>query len=142
MKPAAKDGILPPRLPKGLALAGLAGLEYLVEISQVRLVEGDFSGVQAAGVLFEQVHIRRTVFLQARLERLRLFDCRLEGCECSGAVWEKARLRRVELAGCRMLGTDFAEGSFEDVRFSDCIMEGAVFGLAGFKSVRFEGCNL
>lgn len=142
MKTPAKNGILPPRLPGSLPLAAPEPLADRADWSQVRLAGSDFSSAQAADVLFDTVHLKRNLFLQSRLERLRLFDCRLEGCEGSGAIWDKAHLRRVELASCRLLGISLAEATFEDVRFSECNLEGAFFGSGVFKAARFEGCSL
>jgi uncharacterized protein YjbI with pentapeptide repeats len=137
-----KAGIRSPELPKALPPGTVEMLEEQAEVSQSRLERLDFSEVDAAGVLFEQVLVRHVGFFGAHLERMRLFDCRLEGCELSGVILEQARLRRVELSGCRMLGANLGEGMLEDVRFVECNLEGALFGMANFKAVRFEQCIL
>ncbi len=145
MTMTAHYGIQAPHLPKDMERTQLDTITEQSEITQVLLANCDFTdmlGVNKPGVLFEQVHCWHNVFLQARLQGMRLFDCLLERCDFSAVDWDKARLRRVEFLGCRLLGTNLSEAALEDVAFNGCTADGAFFSLAVFKRARFERCRL
>ena len=132
----------PPKLPKPLAAAQTTEIEEHELYSQLLFDHLDFSGTHAARPAFEQVLFRRSIFLQTHLPDLRLLDCRLEKCDTSAAMWEKAHLRRVEFNGCRMLGAVLIEAALEDILFTECLAEKINFGFAVLKITRFEQCNL
>ena len=56
-------------------------------------------------------------FTGATLERVRIIDTVLDGCELSGALLEEAMLERVELRNCRMSGVVMISSRLRDVRF-------------------------
>lgn len=138
----ASRGILSPRLPARLDEADFDRLADGDLAAQVRLTGQDFSGQKAARLGFEEVHLRRALFVQTRFLRPRLLDARLEACDLSAAAWEEAHLTRVEWLGCKLLAADLAHSQFEDVLYRECNLEKARFDLSTFKSARFEHCNL
>lgn len=142
MKPASKNGIRLPQIPKPLQPGEQTVLEDHENYSQQLFASRDFSTIQYSALAFDQVLFQRASFFQARIANLRMGDCRLERCDLSAAGWMGARLRRVEFSGCRLLGTAMAEGVLEDVLFQDCLAERANFGWTVFKGARFEKCDL
>jgi uncharacterized protein YjbI with pentapeptide repeats len=140
MKNTSRYGVRTPDLPKNLVKADFEPQEEPGEYFRVLLSNENLTGRELPHLVFEQVHLRHAVFLQASLPGLRASDCRLEHCDFSGARLEKARLKRLEFSGCRLLGTDFLEGVFEDLLFKDCIAEGCHFAMASFRAARFEKC--
>jgi uncharacterized protein YjbI with pentapeptide repeats len=140
MKNTSRYGVHTPDLPKNLVKVDFEAQEEPGEYYRVLLANENLTGRELPRLVFEQVHWRHGVFLQARLPGLRASDCCLEHCDFSGARLEKARLKRIEFSGCRLLGTDFLEGVFEDLLFKDCIAEDCHFALASFRAARFEKC--
>ena len=147
MKPASKNGIRLPNLPKPLTSGPLTDLEDHETYSQQLFTGRDLSPAENnitayRSLAFDQVLFQRVSFLESKIGSLRMSDCRMEQSDLSAAVWMGARLRRVELSGCRLLGTALAEGTLEDVLFQDCLAERANFSWAVFKNARFEKCDL
>jgi uncharacterized protein YjbI with pentapeptide repeats len=113
-----------------------------VHIFQTSLTGQDYTGLQAGGIILEQVRARKIQFLRSKIPGFRVVDSILETCEFSGADWEKAFFRRVVFQGCRLLGTQMLEGIFEDVEFINCQAEGLLMVATKFKNCRFLKCKL
>ena len=142
MKPAAKQGVQPPRLPKSLQAEVIESLADDGEYAAVSISGCNLAGQAAANVHFEQVHLRRTAFNQTQLPRLRMLDVRIEDSDFSGAVWEQAQLQRVEFIGCRLLGMQLFAARLQNILFQACTFEDAQLATAVCRAVRFEKCTL
>jgi len=70
--------------------------------------------------VFDQVILRHVSLSRARLPKMKMSDARLEACDLSGSLLQKARWFRVELIGCRLTGIQLSEFNGEDVLFRDC----------------------
>lgn len=134
--------IHPPRLPKPMPNTEPEVLADHAHIFQSTLSGLDYSGLQAGGLILEQVRARKVQLLRSKLPGFRAVDTVLETCEISGADWEKAFFRRVVFQGCRLLGAQMLEGIFEDVEFVNCQAEGLLMVAAKFKHCRFAKCKL
>jgi uncharacterized protein YjbI with pentapeptide repeats len=131
-----------PRLPKPMPTDGPETLADHVHIFQSILTGQDYSGLQANGVILEQVRVRKVQFLRAKMHGFRVVDSILETSEFSGGDWEKAFYRRVIFQGCRLLGPQMLEATFEDVEFINCQAEGILMVSTKFKNCLFSKCNL
>jgi uncharacterized protein YjbI with pentapeptide repeats len=67
------------------------------------------------------------------IERLRLVDVELEGCDLSGAVLVEANLTRVRFTDCRLTGAVLSGVKAEDVTLSGCRADGAVLRMSSWK---------
>ncbi|GAP12454.1 uncharacterized low-complexity proteins [Longilinea arvoryzae] len=141
MKSGSGGDLRPPKLPIDLTPIELAGLYDENEFSQASL-SGDCSDQSAAGLLFEQCAIRRVNLLNTHFSGLRVYNCRLDHCDLSGAQWEEARLRRTEWVDCRLRGASLIDSRCEDVNFSGCSMDDAFFAGVIFRAARFTRCSL
>lgn len=82
------------------------------------------------------VEIRGGVFTGARLDRFRIANTALIGCELSGTNLAEADLWRVELRDCRMSGVILEAARFRDVRIVGCKLDTA--SLRGSNAERLE----
>lgn len=142
MKAAPRPTDASPRLPKSLPARTLDALENHAEVTGSTLSNCDFTHQAASDLLFEQVILQHVIFLQTRINRIRLVDLHAVHSDFSGAQWEKAGLRRVEILNCRMIGIQLVEARLDQVSFKECNLESAVLASAVFKGARFENCNL
>jgi uncharacterized protein YjbI with pentapeptide repeats len=134
--------IHPPRLPRPMPSDEPERLADHAHIFQSLITGLDYSGLQAHGVILEQVRARKVQFLHSKMHGFRAVDSVLETCELSGADWEKAFFRRVVFQGCRLLGPQLLEATFEDVEFINCQAEGILMVSTKFKNCRFSKCNM
>jgi uncharacterized protein YjbI with pentapeptide repeats len=134
--------IHPPRLPKPMPTNDAEVLVDHIHIFQSTLTGLDYSGLEAGGIILEQVRARKVQFLRSKMHGFRAVDSIFETCEFSGGDWEKAFFRRVIFQGCRLLGPQMLEATFEDVEFINCLAEGILLVSTKFKNCRFSKCNL
>jgi uncharacterized protein YjbI with pentapeptide repeats len=98
--------------------------------------------INTSDILLEQVQLRKGIFAQTRLNKLCLFDGRVEVYDFSGSIWDKPRLNQVKFMGCRLSGVQWHEAQLDDVFFFDCSLEGAVLVNATCKGVGFKKCKI
>ena len=132
----------PPQLPADLAPGRLTTLDDEGEYVAMLLADSDLAGQSAGNVVFDQLIVRHASLSRARLPKMKMSDTRLEACDLSGALLQKARWYRVELVGCRLTGIQLSEFNGEDVLFRDCSMDSTMFTSGRFRSVRFEKCTM
>lgn len=82
------------------------------------------------------VELRGAVLTGARLDRFRISNSVLIGCELSGTNLAEADLWRVELRDCRMSGVILEAARLRDVRITGCKLDTA--SLRGSKAERIE----
>jgi uncharacterized protein YjbI with pentapeptide repeats len=136
--------VQPPRLPRHLLAEDAAGVRLIdgEVYGQSLISDCQLAGQAAAGVVFEQMHLRRVDFGRTRLARSRFVDVRFEACDLSSVDWEKSHFRRVELIGCRLLGARMPDSYFADTLIRDCSAELVFLTAAEFKAARFERTSL
>ncbi len=139
-----RSGIQPPQLPKQAPVEELPGGRFEDEATytDLHLANAVLSDQAAEGVLFERVHFKRVFLNGVNLASAQFIDVRLDGCDLTGAAWEKAHLNRVEVIGSRIMGLKLLDANVEDVLFKDSNGEFAMFWSSVFKRVRFENCKL
>ncbi len=142
MKLAPRPKIQAPQLPKPLPAGALDALEDYGEYANLSLSGSNLTEPKVIRPSFEHIWFRRVIFGPSQHAKPRFVDCRIEGCDLSGAAWDLARFRRIEFLGCRLIGAQFLNAEMEDVVFKDCNLGQAVFTLARFKAARFENCLL
>jgi uncharacterized protein YjbI with pentapeptide repeats len=142
MNPNGPNLPKPARLPKTLPPIDPAEVKDPCDLAGGSLTSADYTGQTLTNPLFDQIRLRRVTLTRAHWVSARLFDCRLESCDLSGAKFEKTRLRRIELDGSRLLGLDLTEAAIEDGLFKECNAEGSLWYGVRFHCVRFVKCNL
>jgi uncharacterized protein YjbI with pentapeptide repeats len=139
-----QNSIKAPQLPKMLPMA-VADEDMLVdgetytqlEFQQRDLVERVAYRLHFTEVIFTQVNATAT-----HLDRVRMEDVRLVGCNLANAAWSHLACVRAEFSGCRMTGFMTEEALFHDTRFKDCKGDLAQFYKSKLRGVRFEQCPL
>lgn len=136
--------IEPPDVPRKAELEAIAAPQLVdgATWQKAALAHVNFQGQAADDVLIEKAALNHVLLAQTEISAVQVIDARLETCDLSGAVWEKAHLRRIELLGCRLMGIKLVDASLDDALIKDCNGEYGVFWSASFKSVRFERCTL
>jgi uncharacterized protein YjbI with pentapeptide repeats len=105
-------------------------------------LSGDAAATEAVDVDIDRSHLRSVRLTGARLDRIRITDTVLEGCELSGVALEHAVLTRVELRSCRMLGFYAPQTEWHDVRIVDCRVDEANLRMGRGDHVVFESSSL
>jgi uncharacterized protein YjbI with pentapeptide repeats len=142
MKPPRIVRLNPPRTPLDLPAGAIASLEDGGEYTAMAVTGCNLGKQAAAGVVFDQVVLRRVSMGGTRLPDMRMSDALLEASDLSGVQALKARWYRDEFVGCRLTGMQLFTFHGVDIFFRECSMENAMFTAGRFKSVRFERCNL
>jgi uncharacterized protein YjbI with pentapeptide repeats len=127
----------PPDLPDAFeAVAEIGG-----SFSEV-LLEGEFGGVRAPGVVFECSRWRGVDASGARLASLTLRDCVVQRGNLANLDARSATLTRVLFEGARLTGLRLIDAVLTDVVFRGCRIDLATFGGAKLERVTFDDCVL
>lgn len=105
------------------------------------MAEADIIGLQAKGLILDEVKLDKVNALQASLEKLQLSDGSVKGCDWSGAMCADGSFIRVVFAQCRMGGWDVSKSFFKDITVKNCKLDMANFRFAKLKKVQFIDCT-
>jgi uncharacterized protein YjbI with pentapeptide repeats len=131
-----------PRVPRHLDQVGDLELVDDAVVEGVRATRAVVPDGEATGVDVVGAHLDGLRLTATTLERLRLMDVVVEGCELSGASLVDANLVRVRFVRCRMSGVSLAGLRAREVRFVDCRMDGAELGMADLERCELVDCDL
>jgi len=128
--PAPDRPPLAPRLPAGLTPLDASPAHDLTwEDAEVT---GDLTAHRGDELDVSACRLRGGRLAGAAVERVRMTDVVLEGCDLAGVVLGGASLARVDLRDCRLV----------DVRFLACRLDGANLRMVTGQHVAFEDCSL
>lgn len=131
-----------PQIPPQLEPGSIAALGDDDTIENSLIIQADFSTNKAASVSLDEVILRKTLFIGARLDKLVAQDTKLENCDFSAAQCSEISLLRTEVTAGRMTGWDVNKGLFKDVTFKGCKLDMANFRFAKLQNVVFNDCLL
>jgi hypothetical protein len=130
-----------PRLPPELSPLDVDALQDETEW-QGALVSGVAAGGSASYLDITTSRLHQVRLTGIQVDRLRLVDVALEGCEMSGAVTTEASVLRSTLSRGRLSGWVASRSSLKDVRFDDCRIDDANLRMTTWERARFVGCHL
>ena len=133
-----------PKLPKSLTAARSPEDELDDEGAYVALhyENTDLANRTATGVDIDQCQFSTVTFGQSVLDRARVSDSVVRGCDFANLRSSRASLTRVAFTGSRMTGMAWADGILREVIAEDCRMDMAAFRFSTFKNVVFSDCKL
>lgn len=113
-----------------------------LRLQESRLVGADLSGIEAAGLVLEDVHVDGGSWSNARTVRGRLARVVLTDVRATGLDLAEAELQDIAFRDSRLDLSSFRFATLTRVAFLDCRLEEADFHGATLSSVRFERCAL
>jgi uncharacterized protein YjbI with pentapeptide repeats len=147
MKNSKQDATRPSallRLPKDLTLIQALDVPLSDDdtYASVRFVRLDVAAQQAEHLLFETALFEHVSFSQTRFLAPRFSKVRLEACDLSNAVWERATLHGVAFSESKLIGFKLPEAHLRDVSLYHCPGQYLQCRFATLKSVTFQDCDL
>lgn len=133
--------IASPMIAAHLAAGDASSFVPEATLEKVQVTEADIIGLQAKGLILDEVKLEKVSALQAHLEKIQLSDGAIKGCDWSGAICADASFIRVACSQCRMGGWDVSKGFFKDTTFKNCKLDMANFRFAKLKKVQFIECT-
>jgi uncharacterized protein YjbI with pentapeptide repeats len=112
------------------------------ELTDVRLVDCDVSGLATTGFVARRVELTGTRLRGVTFANGQYDDGRLEGCITSELSFRFSRLRRVVFTDCDLSGIDFYSASFDHVTIERCDLQRARFDAASVNCLSVTNCNL
>lgn len=133
---------------------------------------GDAAGIRLKGADMQESRFIKTVFTQARIEKLHVRDCLFDGCDltacsfpdsgwhataitnarCSGIQLQMNVIKNVRFQGCKLNLANLRFAKLENVIFEDCViadmdlynaqLKNVVFDRCPIENVTFSGANL
>lgn len=110
---------------------------------------GDFvlSSASLIGLQHSNLVIERALFKQTRcntliLDKSKLADVAMRGCDLSNAQWTNCVFSRIELTDCKLTGIQLGDSAFTDLKVTDCGGELIQMHGSTFKNSMFQNCQL
>ncbi len=134
----------PPDVPAAASLReGDAGsLRDGGVVEETRFCHRPPGPVRARRLSLHATRVRGGALGGSELPGLRLTDTALEEADLAAATWIDVRMTRVLLTECRLTGFDGRGAEMRDVRFLGCRAPDMILGEASFSRVRFEDCRV
>jgi uncharacterized protein YjbI with pentapeptide repeats len=108
----------------------------------LQFAAADLTGISARNVTANEVVLDRCILLQAKLEKFRGMDLRMQHIDATAARCADASLLRSSITKCRMAGIDLSTSLLKEVTFEDCNLDLANFRYATLTRVQFIDCVL
>lgn len=137
-----KIRLLPPRLPVVLDPAIASQMTSESSLEGCHFKDADWTGIVASSVSLDEVNIDKSVFSEAKLEKIAGQDVIFTNCDFSAARCSESSFQRATIKGGRMTGWDCSKGLFKDVLFENCKLDMTNFRFAKFSRVQFASCVL
>lgn len=131
-----------PQLPTQLDDVTDLELQDETTYENMRLQNGNFAGIHAANISFDECELIRPIFSGTKLLKLQLRDVCINGGDMTALVASDSGVMRVAFNDIRMTGFDASQSTYKDVVFKNCKLNMANFRFSKFNTVRFEDCDL
>lgn len=105
-------------------------------IEECEVIRQDAQDVRINGLLLQRCKIQ-----SCQMPRLSISNSRLNLCDLSNSIWEKAVIHRFEVLDSKLAGFIVMEGYLQNVLFRDCSCRMAQFRFSKFKNVKFDNCD-
>jgi uncharacterized protein YjbI with pentapeptide repeats len=112
------------------------------DLSELNLVDTDFSGLQNLHEKFSSSNIQRCLFIASNMSGLLLSGNNIDGCDFTNSDISKSRIQNSNLGADKFKNCSLKETEFSKSNISNCDFSEADFTKATFKYSNFMKNNL